>query len=70
MYTNIDGVLLSRLEIWDYLEERKPAIVCLAERKLCEAIITYLDNNYNVWRKNKVGKGGGSHDNDKEKNVG
>ncbi|MPC34576.1 hypothetical protein E2C01_027969 [Portunus trituberculatus] len=42
-----------------YLKEKKPTIVCLAEAKLCKAIKIDLDNNYNVWKKDRVGKGGG-----------
>ena len=59
MYTNIDGVMSSRLELEDYLKEVKPSIVCLAETKLNEAIKLDLDNSYNLWRKDRVGKGGG-----------
>ncbi|MPC88427.1 hypothetical protein E2C01_083329 [Portunus trituberculatus] len=58
MYMNIDGVLSSRLEMGNYLKEKKPTIVCLPETKLCEAIKIDLDNNNNVWMKNRVGKGG------------
>ena len=59
MYTNIDGILSSRLELGDYLKEEKPEIVCLAETKLNEGINLDLDNNYNIWRRDRSGKGGG-----------
>lgn len=59
MYTNIDGILSSRLELGDYLKEEKPEIVCLAETKLNEGINFDLDNNYNIWRRDRSGKGGG-----------
>ena len=58
MYTNIDG-LTRKLELIDYLKEKKPEIVCLAETKLCEEIQTNIENdNYNIWRKeDKKGDG-------------
>ena len=59
MYTNIDGLLSSRLELRDYLVEVNPAIVCLTETKLNEIIKLDIDSNYNTWRKDRVGKGGG-----------
>ena len=31
MYTNIDGIIARKLELVDYLKEKKPEIVCLAE---------------------------------------
>ena len=34
MYTNIDGLIARKLELVDYLKEKKPEIVCLAETKL------------------------------------
>ena len=59
MYTNIDGVLSSKLELGDYLKEMEPKIVCLAETKLSEGINLDLGNNYSIWRRDRVGKGGG-----------
>ena len=29
MYTNIDGIISRKLELVDYLKEKKPQIVCL-----------------------------------------
>ena len=59
MYTNIDRVSSSRLEVRDQLKKKKPMIVCLAETTQCETIEIDLDNNYNVRRKDRVSKGGG-----------
>ena len=42
MYTNIDGIIARKLELTDYLKEKKPETVCLAEAKLCEDIQTNL----------------------------
>ena len=39
--------------------EIKPAIVCLTETKLNEIVKLDIDSNYNMWRKDRVGKGGG-----------
>ena len=61
MYTNIDGIISRKLELVDYLKEKKPEIACLTETKLCEEIETNLENdNYDIWRKdrnNKKGRG-------------
>ena len=38
MYTNIDGILSSVLEVRDYLKESKPDVLCLTETKLKEEI--------------------------------
>ena len=60
MYTNIDGIITRKLELVDYLQEKKPEIVCLTETKLCEEIQTNIENNnYNIWRKDKKDKKGG-----------
>ena len=59
LYTNIDGLLSSRLELKDCLKELKPAIVCLTETKLYDAVKLDVDHNYNVWRRDRVGKSGG-----------
>ena len=54
MYTNIDGMISRKLELIDYLKEKKPEIVCLTETKLCEEIQTNIENdNYNIWRKDR-----------------
>ena len=59
MYTNIDGILSSRLELQDYVMAEKPDIVCLTETKLNDKIKVNLDNKFNIWRKDREGKGGG-----------
>ena len=49
MYTNIDGIISRKLELVDYLKEKKPQIVCLTETKLCEEFQTNIENdNYNI----------------------
>ena len=55
MYVNIDGIISRKLELLDYLKEKKPKIVCLAETKLvCEKIQIKIENdNYNIWRKDE-----------------
>ena len=35
-YTNIDGLVSGIVELKDYLQERKPEVVCLTETKLKE----------------------------------
>ena len=57
MYTNIDGIMSSRLELGDYLKEEKREIVCLAETKLNEVIKADIDKNYNIWKRDRSGKG-------------
>ena len=60
MYTNIDGIISRKLELVDYLREKKPQIVCLTQTKLCEEIQTNIENdNYNIWRKDRKDKKGG-----------
>ena len=60
MYTNIDGLISSRLELIDYLMEKKPDIVCLTETKLREEIqVNFKEQGYNVWRRDRKGKAGG-----------
>ena len=60
MYTNIDGIISRKLELIDYLKEKKPKIVCLTETKLCEEIQTNIEkDNYNIWRKDRKHKKGG-----------
>ena len=59
VYTNIDGLLSSRLELSDCIKELKPDIVCLTETKLNDAIKLEINNYYNVWRRDRVGKSGG-----------
>ncbi len=38
MYTNVDGLMLSLLELKDYLKNNKPGVVCLTETKLQKEI--------------------------------
>ena len=60
MYTNIDGIISRKLELEDYLKEKKPQIVFLTQTKLCEEIQTNIENgNYNIWRKDRKDKKGG-----------
>ena len=35
MYANIDGLIARKLEITNYLKDKKPESVCLAETQLC-----------------------------------
>ena len=61
-YTNIDGLVSKRLELLDYLREKKPDIMCIVETKLTEDINLILDEkcNYNIYRNDrKEGRGGG-----------
>ena len=44
MYTNIDEIISRKLELVDYLKEKKQEIVCLTETKLC------LEIQANIWR--------------------
>ena len=60
MSTNIDEIIARKLELVDYLKEKKPEIVCQAETKLCEDIQTNIKNdNYNIWRKDRKDNKGG-----------
>ena len=45
--TNIDGIILRKLELTDYLNQKKTKIVYLAKINLCEYILTYIENNDN-----------------------
>ena len=60
MYTNIDGLWSGMLELRDYLIEKKPDVVCVTETKLREEVqISFKDQGYNVWRRDRKGKAGG-----------
>ena len=60
MNNNIDGIISRKLELIDYLKEKKPEIVCLAETIPCEEIQNNIENdNYNIWRKDRKDKKGG-----------
>lgn len=59
MYTNVDGLITSKLELQDFIKEKEPMIVCLTETKLNEAIKLEINKNYDIWRKDRMGKGGG-----------
>ena len=57
MYTNIHGIISRKLELVDYLKEKKSEIVCLAKTKLCEEIQTNIENDhYNIWRNDRKDK--------------
>ncbi len=59
MYTNIDGLVLSLLELKDYLKNNKPDVVCLIETKLKEEInMRFAKEAYCTWRRGRKGKGG------------
>ena len=59
-YTNIDGLISSLLEVEDYLREKKRELLCLAETKLREEIqLSFKEEVYNIWRRDRVDKGGG-----------
>ena len=59
MYTNIDGLLARKLELIDYIREKKPKVICLTETKLSPDIRIILTEKYNIWRKDRKQKGGG-----------
>ena len=60
MYTNIDGIVSSLLELKDYIRKSKPDVVCLTETKLKEEIqLGTIVEGYNIWRKDRKGKTGG-----------
>ncbi len=61
MYTNVDGLLSKFLEIKDIINISKPHILCLTETKLNSQIRNEIlsGENYNVWRRDRVGKIGG-----------
>ena len=60
MYTNIDILLSGLLELRDHLIEKKPDVVCITETKLREEIqISFKEQGYNVWRRDRKGKAGG-----------
>ena len=57
---NIDGLLLSVLEVRDYLKESKPDVFCIAETKLKEEIqVNFADEGYKCWRRDRIGKRAG-----------
>ena len=49
MYTNIDGIIARKTELVDYLKEKKPEIICLAETNLREEIQTDIENYYIIY---------------------
>ena len=61
VYTNVDGIVSKRLEITDMLKEKKPMVFCMVETKVRKEINLNLFgwNDYNIWRKDRVGKFGG-----------
>ena len=57
MYTNIDWIIAWKYELVDYLKEKKPEILWLAETKLYEDIQINIENDsYNIWRKDRKDK--------------
>ena len=60
MYTNVDGLVSSAKEVRDYLQDKKPELVCLTETKLTSEIQIRFDaEGYNTWRRDRKNKGGG-----------
>ena len=60
MYTNIDGIVSSLLDLKDYIRTSDPDIICLTETKLKEEIQLGIKiEGYNTWRKDRKGKSGG-----------
>ena len=60
MYTNVDGLVSSAKEVRDYLQDKKPELVCLTETKLTSEIqIRFNAEGYNTWRRDRKNKGGG-----------
>ena len=54
MYTNIDGIVKRKLQLTNYLKEKKAEVACLGEIKLSEDIQTNIENDdYNIWRKDR-----------------
>ena len=60
MYTNVDGLISSLLELKDYLRTSKPDVVGIVETKLKEEIkVDFTKEGYNTWRRDRKGMGGG-----------
>ena len=60
MYTNVDGIISSILELRDYIRKSKPDVVCLTETKLKEEIqLHFQKEGYNMWRRDRKEKTGG-----------
>ena len=61
IYTNVDGIISKRLELTDMLREKKPMVFCMVETKVKKEIDLELFGwkDYNIWRKDRVGKFGG-----------
>ena len=59
VYTNIDGLISGALEMKDCVLSNEPDVVCITETKLKEEIqISFKEQGYNVWRRNRKGKAG------------
>lgn len=60
-YTNIDGIISSKLELEDYLRKENPVMACIVETKLGgEVQVPAMDGGrYKVWRRDREGKRGG-----------
>ena len=60
MYTNVDGLVSSIIEVKDYLRIHNPDVICFTETKLKEEIkLGFANEGYNTWRRDRKGKGGG-----------
>ena len=60
MYTNVDGIISSILELRDYIRKSKPDVECLTETKLKEEIqLHFQKEGYNMWRRDRKEKTGG-----------
>ncbi len=59
MFTNIDGLVLSLLELKDYLKKNKSDLTSLMETKLKEEIeMRFAKEGYSTYRWERRGKGG------------
>ncbi len=56
MYTNVDGLVSSLLELKDYLKNNKPDVICLTETKLKEEIKLRFANDIAHGRKTEKGR--------------
>lgn len=54
------------MELQNYPKEKNPKIVCLMKMKLKENKNSQINNNFNIWRIDMIGKGRKCNDNDKK----
>lgn len=58
MYTNLDGILSSVLEVRNYLRENRPEESCKTETKLIERIhLGFMEEGFKNWRRDRKIKG-------------